>query len=278
MFTKAEVRNSNGDLLTLQLGDPSNGVNLMEIAGLDPVKATLSSTNFANQDGAVYQSSRREARNITFKLGIDPDPATSTVRSVRKSITNMFRPTSEVRLKFFADDQDDNVEDGYYIVGRVESCDSPMFAQESIVDISVMCYDPDFVDPIPVTITGMTTADVSPTVIPYLGSVESGFTFSVNVNRTLSAFTLYYTDPTSTIWKMDFAASLLTGDVVTISTIPGNKYASLLRAGVTSSILYGVSAQSIWPELAPGTNSLKVQAAGAAIPVTVTYSNRYGEL
>jgi len=33
--------------LTLQLGDISGGINLVDVSGLDPVKATLTSSNFA---------------------------------------------------------------------------------------------------------------------------------------------------------------------------------------------------------------------------------------
>lgn len=278
MFTKVEVRNSQGSLLTLQLGDSPSGINIQEIAGLDPVKAVLVATSFANQDGAVYQASRRDARNITFKLGLEPNPATDTSRSLRQLVYSFFRPKSEINLKFFVDDTDDATEDGYLIIGRVESCNSPMFAQTPVIDISVMCFDPDFYDPIPVTVVGLTTADVTATHFPYIGTTESGITLTLNVNRTLAEFVLYYTDPALAIWTMDVVASLIAGDVVTINTIPGNKFASLLRAGVTTSILYAVSPQSTWPELAPGDNWFRLSATGAAIPGSITYTKRFGEL
>lgn len=273
-----EVTNSQGSLLTLQLGDISDGINILDIAGLDPVKATLVSANFANHDGAVYQSSNRGSRNITLKLGLDPDPSVTSVLSLRRYVYSFFRPKDEITLKFYVDDTDDSVEDGYEIVGRVEYCNSPMFGPEPVVDISVLCFDPDFQDPVPVNVAGLTTADLAATVIAYPGTVPTGIVFKLNVNRSVASFTLSYTDPSGSIWTMDFAYAMVAGDVITISTIPGDKYATLVRAGVTSSVLYGVSPQSVWPELAPGNNSVKVSASGAGIPASVSYIKRYGEL
>lgn len=278
LFTKVEVRNSQGSLLTLQLGDTSNGILVQEFTGLDPVKATLVSSSFANQDGAIYQASQRDTRNITLKLGIDPDPSVSTVRALRNQVFSFFRPKSEVTMTFFVDDASDSAVGGYQIVGRVESCASAMFVQEPEVDISIICFDPDFIDPIPVTLTGMWTTDTQPRYVTYPGTSETGITLSLNINRTLSQFTLYYTDPNNVIWSMDVVVPLVVGDVVTVSTVSGSKGATLVRNGITSSILYAISPQSVWPQLSPGVCKLRVSATGAGIPVTISYTKRYGGL
>jgi hypothetical protein len=141
-----------------------------------------------------------------------------------------------------------------------------------------MCFDPDFIDPNPVTVTGLTTADANPTDIAYAGSIETGITLTLNVNRTLGEFTVYHTDPVGNVLSMDIVGSFVSGDVITVSTVPGAKVASLNRAGVITSILYGVSPQSIWFKLTPGDNLVKVYATGAAIPVTIVYTNRFGGL
>ena len=77
---------------------------------------------------------------------------------------------------------------------------------------------------------------------------------------------------------MDFAGSLIADDVLVINTITGSKGATLTRAAVNSSVLYGVSAQSTWLELEPGENYIRVYATGAAIPFTIEYTNRHGGL
>jgi hypothetical protein len=279
LFTKVEVRTPKGDLLTLRLGDVTGGLNLKDVAGLDPVKAILASSAFGDQDGEVYQSARRGSRNITMKIGLDPDPSLGTVLALRRQVYAFFRPKSPVNLKFFVDDTDDTIEDGYVINGYVEDCASPMFSQTPELNISIICFNPDFTDPVPVTVSGLSSTASAATYIPYVGTVDTGFVFTLNVNAAMSEFALYYVDGLLNTWTMDFAASLLAGDVITISTVPGNKYADLLRAGVTSSILYGVSPQSVWPLLAPGDNWLRVSATPTpASTASISYIKRYGEL
>lgn len=277
------VTTSQGNGLTLQLGDLSNGIDVQDISGLDPVKATLVSSSFANQDGEVYQSSRRDKRNITMKLGLDPDPSLTTVLALRRAVYSIFRPKTEITLKFYVDDTDDAVEDGYQIVGRVESCQSPMFAQEPVVDISIICFDPDFIDPVDVLTSGITSVDVSPTYFPYSGTVETGFTATISVHAAISEFTLIYKDPSNHTWNMDFASPLLVGDFVRIGTTPGSKEATLIRSSVESSILYAISPQSTWAQFAPGDNHLQLYVpgdvvTGGSISATIAYLKRFGEL
>jgi hypothetical protein len=274
-----EATNSQGSLLTLQLGDTSSGINIQSITGLDPVKATIVSTSFANQDGAVYQSARRDTRNIVLTLELVPDPTITDVLSLRRNVYDIFTPKDNVSLKFYVDNTDDASEDGYLIGGYIESCESPMFVQDPIVTISVINTDPDFIDPVVKTISTLTTADTTATDMGYLGTVSSGFVATINVNATCSELTMYYTDPQGNTWTLDIAYALLAGDVLTLSTVPGNKYLTLLRAGVTTSILYAVSPQSTWAQLAKGSNSLLFNASGGgSFPVSVSYTARFGAL
>jgi hypothetical protein len=273
MLTKVEVRTPRGDLLVLELEDISDGLVIQDIGGLGPVKATLVSSSYASQDGSQYQSSRRDSRNITMQLGLRPDPTTDTTRSLRKRLYNFFTTKTEVSLRFY-------LEDGLIvdISGRVESCEPAVFVQEPAVDISIMCFDPDFYDPTPTLLTGNTTADSTETIEEYDGEIETGFVFTLNVNRTLSEFTIYHNLPNDTTRTLDFSSPLESGDVLVISTVSGNKGATLVRSGVTSSVLYAISPQSNWIDLEPGDNGLRVYAEGAAIPYTIEYSTKYGGL
>lgn len=264
--------------LTVQLGENPNGIYFRDIDGLDPVKATLTSSNFAGQTGAVFQSSRRETRNIVIKFGIEPDPATQTVRSVRKSIYTIFRPETEILLKFY-DDESTDVSDGYQIVGRVETCGPPTsrFSQDSEVDISILCFDPDFQDSTPVNITGISSSDPGPAEITYEGTTETGIIYTFTINDAVDEIGIHYTDGTNVTQVMDIAATFITGDVVTINTTPGSKSASLLRAGIVTSILYAVSPQSIWMQLTPGYGKFEFYAS-VPVPIAISYTKRFGEV
>ena len=273
MLYKLEATNNQGNTLALPLEDVSNGLYIADIDGMGPVKATLVSTSFARLDGQQYHSSRRDARNITIKIDLEPDWATESVYNLRKRAYAYFMPKSWVKLRFYMD-EGLTVD----IEGRVESCEATIFSNKPMLDISIMCFDPDFLALTSTTVTGNTTSSTTETTINYPGEVEAGFNFQLSLNRTLSQFTIYNTTPDGEIRSLDFAASLLNADVVKISTVVGNKEATLTRSGSQSSILYGVSPQSAWLELVPGVNKIRVYATGAAIPWSISYKSRYGGL
>jgi hypothetical protein len=273
MLTTVEVRTRQGTLMVLPLEDISSGLIVADIQGLDPVKAVIVSSSFAQLDGAQYQSSKREPRNILMKLELEPDFITTHVRDLRNQIYAFFMPKREVNLRFY--DSSGSIVD---IWGRVEYCQSPLFAKESEVDISILCMDPDFIDQVPVEVPGNTVSDSTEFLIDYDGTVETGLEFVLNVNRVLTEFTIYHRPPNDTVRSLEFIAPLQDLDVLTITTVPGAKEVKLTRGGVDTPLLYGVTPQSNWIELVQGENYLSVYASGAAVPFNITYVPRYGGL
>jgi hypothetical protein len=275
MLTLAEVRNTAGSLLSLQLNDVTDGFVLKEIKGLDPVNAVLVSSDYAQQDGAQFHSARRLTRNIIFVLSLEPERSTTptTVKTLRNQLYSYFMPKSPVDLRFI-----DSEGLTVTITGRVETFETPLFSPESTVSISILCFDPDLVKLTSETITGDTVSDTTETLVTYDGTVETGIVFVLNVDRTEDAFTIYHRKPSGELVSMDFAGSLVNTDVVTINTITGSKGAVLTHSSVDSSVLYGISAQSTWIELEPGDNYIRIYATGAAIPWEITYTKRYGGL
>lgn len=270
MITLIEARTLQGTLLSLPLGDVSAGYSVQKVAGLDPVKATIVSSSYATADGEQYQSSRREKRNIVIGLGFETDYVSNSVRSLRKRLYEFFQPKSYVSLRFYDDD-------GLTvnISGRVESFDSDLFSEDPTVDISILCFDPDFANVNPVTISGSTVNSTTNRLIRYDGDIETGFTLTLNVNQSLTEFTIYNTGEDGLTKSLDIQASLVSGDVVTISTVSGAKSVKLTRSGVTTSLLYGMTTQSDWIEFFPGDNRFRVYITGST---TISYSIAYTEL
>jgi hypothetical protein len=278
VLTTIEARSRQGNLLSLPLEDDSSGLRVAKVEGLDPVKASLVSSGFANSDGEIFQSSKRETRNIKFNIELDPDPESGdTVRDLRKKLYRFFMPESEVRLTFVLEEGLD-----VDIVGRVESCETDHFSQEPAVDISIICFDPDFVDPTPIVVNdGMFTSNADPTVIDYEGTVEVGVVITLGpIVQEIPDFVLYHTLPNDEVRTLEFDnITLEVGDTLTISTVFGSKGASLTRAGTSSSALYGISPQSNWITLEPGENQLKLYSSVAGgSPWAVEYVNKYGGL
>lgn len=274
MLKRIEAISAQGALLNLSLEDLDRGFLLENVEGLDPVKATITSSSFAQLDGSQYQSSRREERNIKLTISLEPDYSVNqSVRDLRRRLYNYFMSKAPVDLRFY--DSDGSVA---YISGRVESFETNLFSAEPAVDISIICFDPDFYDPTPVRTTGNTVSNMDAIQISYDGSVETGVVFSLSVNRAMTDFTIYHVDPSGALRQLDFAGTLQAGDVLTISTVQGDKYVRLFRAGVLTSFLYGVSPQSAWLELQPGDNFIRVYATGAGVPFTIDHIQKYGGL
>ena len=276
MLTKVEAGNAKGDLLEFTMFDDETGYVVKEIEGLDPVAATISSSDYAQQAGGVYQSSHREKRNIVIHLGLDPDFSSETVQQLRKGLYPYFMPGQEVSLKFTNDD-------GLVasISGRVESCEAPLFVKEPSVDISVICFDPDFIDPESTTESGVSTDGTDGVSLTYSGSVPTGVVFTIEIDRTTSAFTIYHQSPDGTLNSLDLEADLIAGDVVTISTVTGDKYVTLLRDSVATSILYAVPAQTSWITLEPGDNTIYLYSSDTGdlgYSYSFEYKQRYGGL
>lgn len=283
MLLKAvNVTNSRGSVLSLPLEDNSGGFSVLDIEGLGPVKATLVSSSFANLDGEQYQSSRRVPRNIQLKLGLNPDYGIGSVKELRDILYQYFMPKSKIIPTFQMYDRfATNVLLEYLdlnIEAYVESCDPVMFTNSPAMDISLMCFDPDFYDPNLVTFNGMSVADATEETLTYLGSIETGVIFNLRPDRALTEFTIYQRLPNGTVITSYIAYALLAGDVFQISSVVGEKSVTVTRAGVTSSVLYSVSPQSGWLTLYPGDNRIRVFAEGAPVPFDIEYINKYGGL
>ena len=102
--------------------------------------------------------------------------------------------------------------------------------------------------------------------------------FTLNVNRSITGFVINQTLPDSSQKTFEFQYPLVSGDILQISTVAGSKFAQLTRNSTLKSAIAGVSPQADWISLAQGSNKLRVNVAGAAIPYTIKYTARYGGL
>lgn len=274
MLYKVEARNVRGGLLTLELEDVTDGIALQDVNGLHPVGAVFATSSSVGRAGTQFHSARREDRQIVIKLGLVPDFVTTTPEDLRfDKIYKFFMPQSEVKLTLF-------LSGGLELEcsGRVKNCEAPPFSKDPEVDITIICFDPDFVDMTLVEFEGETTSSTDVETITYDGNIETGVDFVLNVDRTITEFTIYHTPPDGTLRTTDIAVAMVNGDILELSTIPGEKGLWLTRTGTKTSVLYGMSAQSAWPALSQGDNDIRVYAEGAAIPYTISYYTRYGGL
>lgn len=271
MLYKVEARNVQGELLSLEFVDVSDGIVVNDILGLEPVKATLTSSKNAQQAGSQLQSKTRENRNLILKLDLEPDYVTQSVEDVRDLLYQFFMPENDVDLRLFRD-TGLTVD----ISGTIEDFDSDLFVAKPKAVITIVCMNPDFVDISPVELSGDSTSTSTETLIVYPGTIDTGFIFTLNVDRTLTEFTIYHRPPDNVMRSMDVVGEFEAGDILIISTVKNDKYIKLIRGGAETFILYAVSPQATWHQFMRGNNYVRIYAEGDDIPYELTYIARYG--
>jgi hypothetical protein len=276
------VKNAQGSLLGLPLDDISGGFVVKEIQGLGPVKATLVTSSFANLDGEQYHSSRLDPRNIILKLDLEPDYSQGSVYDLRAQLYKFFMPKTRVTLTFAMFDKFSptvvDQELDLEIMGRIETFDANLFSSKPSVDISIMCYNPAFVDPRVIKFEGSTVNDLTEEELTYKGTLETGATFRIFPDRTVDEFTIYHRPPDGSLRITQYTQQLLAWDELTIESMVGAKHVTLKRNDVESSRLFSLSPQSAWLELQPGDSSFRVYASGAPVPYEIEYTEKYGGL
>lgn len=268
-----EIVSGGYSSLQLPLQDPSQGYYIQEIEGLNPVEASIVTTKTATRNGVQYQASSQEGRSIVLHLGLDPDYISNSAVSLRRALYARLMPGREVTLRFTMDNHP-IVE----IVGRVESFEAAIFSQDTDSVISILCMDPDFVATSLTSFSGYSVAGTTDSVIVNNGDVPVGFLFTLAVDRTITDFSIVHSGADNVLHNMDFAAPLISGDILQINTIPGQKGAWMTRETTTASVLYGISPESPYFQLQPGPNNFRAKVAGAPIAYSVRFTERFGGL
>lgn len=129
----------DGSIYAKQFLNPSSTVRMKNISGLGPVKANVSRAPSAAQAGSTLLGSRIGERNIVLTMEMTTDYEDNlTLSDIRRNLTNIFDPGSEVELRFHLNDM------AVDIVGIVDSHEPEMFVETPIATVSIICPDPYF--------------------------------------------------------------------------------------------------------------------------------------
>jgi Phage tail protein len=278
MLTKVDVITAQGDVLELPMDDDPDGYTVLDIEGTDPVKAVIVTSSFANVDGEQFESSRREARDVVLKLGLEPGGENGTGRQLRNNLYKYLMPQMSVTLRFYDDEMEAEFVD---IQGVVETFDCPLYVQEIEATINIRCLQSDFYEIDSTIVEGLTTNDVVETIIDYNGTIETGILFNITMDRAVPEFMIYHRSANNTLSALEFEQALSAGDTLDISTVSGAKGLTLTNdVNGSNSILYGMNPTSNWIQLFPGRNYIRVfiDDLGEPIPYTIEYTTKYGGL
>lgn len=273
MLRQVDIYNSAGEVLNLPLEDVSQGIIVRNIDGLGPVKATLVRSSYATLDGTFHHNARREDRNILITLGMEPAYGSGTVADIRSRLYKFFMTKTRVRLAFHMESGLDVEIEGY-----VESCEPPMFTADPQMVVSIICNNPDFEDKT-IRIEGVIpTIGTGETIVPYEGSVDTG----VYIDTTFSdpqpgGITIFHRAPSGESTNMVITHQFQAGDEMIVNTVPGQKIATVTRAGNIFSILNDVSPYAKWVTLDQGDNAIRIEAASTN-SVFFSWTDKYGGL
>ena len=271
MLNKVDIQNRHGEILSLPIFGEETKYPVRSITGLDPVDADFTTAGYAGVDGEKYQSSRRGKRNPIITVGLEPLLPSESVDSIRTDLYNFLITKSEIGMRFYKTDGST-----FTAVGRVESFESDRFVKTPTASISILCFDPDFYDDEITTFNGLTTNSALESSITYEGTTPTGFVFEMTATRSISEVVLYTKPTVNQTLSMRYVAALQNGDILKISTVTDDKFATINRGGVEQNAMYGVSPYSVWPDLSPGLNKISVFVTGASIAYSVKYRSKFG--
>jgi len=277
MLDIVEVRTPLGALLSLPLENPTSGFVVEKIDGLDPGKATLVATDYAQSDGAQYRGGRVDARNIKFQIALDPDYVSQSMDSLRQQLYSFFMPKSTVNLRFRVTQILGGPERVRDISGIVEDLTLDLWSEKCIANISIMCYDPYFSEPSPVIAEGvMNNGSV---IVDNPGSIPVGFKFTMVNAPQLYGFTFtqrLVAAPPQTSFTV--YGEFQGGDVVTVNSIFGQKSIVATQGGTSRSMLGSMQPGSTWLRLGLGRNLITVPDITGGQRFAVEFTAKYGGL
>jgi len=259
VLTKLEAYSSWESAPVLPLSD--NGreetdlIQIRNIDGLDPVKASVNTSPFGSIDGVAYTGSSVPSRNIVLTLHPNPDWNNWSFESLRRLLYSYFMPKQLTRLVFSSTDMPP-VE----IYGYVESAEVSQFSKDIELLVSIVCPDPYFTAVSPTVLAGQSSDGSNPLKINYNGSIEAGI--NVEVTRLSdpapTVIGVQIGDPSLSYYRV--TATVSASMYFLTNSVPAQKYVRnvTLNTGVITNLLSKTQRGSNWPTLKPGVNNFSV--------------------
>lgn len=300
MIHSLTVTNHLDETVKVDLRNPfDTGFLIYNIDGLGPGVADIKTSAFAVSDGGVFNTARRDVRNIviTFRLGHAPTIEASRLRAYR-----YFGLKREVTLEIQTDKRLGRIS------GYVEKVEPVIFTNDAHMQVSIICPDPyfyevgggiggngeigtEFYSVVPRFEFEYYTNINEPKVVSdivryeegnvhYSGDVDVGFIMEVNISGDVKNLKIF--DRTDQAYMgVDHdrlvkltGSGLKNGDMLTISTIPGQKTITLLRAGKSVNIINCLDRHTSWFKLTPGDNVFTFDAESGSGNVELKIRHR----
>lgn len=282
---EAKIENSSGNVLTLTGNEPV--YQLINITGLNPPNAQINTTTIVGLDGAVFNSSKLQTRNLVLTIKIN-----GNIEQNRLLLYSYFKTKDWCKFYYSNNTLDVSIE------GYVETVECDLFTNSETAQISILCPYPYFRS------ISEVIEDSSNVLKRFV------FPFSININDPIVISTLEdnggiavynssesetgvvvyidFLDSASSVeiknvitgddFEIDY--SFLANDTVIINTNKGKKSITLLRNGIISNLFSALQSGSVFFQLSPGVNNFEYLVSGSLannddITITFKYYNIY---
>lgn len=275
-----EAINAAGNTLSLM---PSEQYTVNSISGLLPNSAAIYSSDIAGGDGALYNSSHVETRNIV--LMVHPE---FPVEENRINLYRFFQLGKPVDLHFKNESR--NVK----ITGYVENFDGSLFEKKQLIQISILCPQPFFEDaeyiiqqvseilnlfefPFAIDNTGIPFSEINSERelnIYNSGEVAAGVIITLHATGPVTNPVIY--DVTNG-GQFGLTVEMDNGDEIIINTNRGNKSVFMTSDNERTNIINNMSIGSKFFTVEPGETvfTYNCTAGRDNLQVTFQFSNKY---
>lgn len=259
---EAKIENKKGNILTLSQNE--SDFQIIRITGLNPPNAQINTNNLAGIDGAKYNSSKLQTRQIVITLKLNGWG--TRVEDNRQMLYRYF-PTKEWCKFYFKTDNRD-----VYIEGYAETLEVDLFQQSQTMQIAILCPQPYFKamdmiiddiskvlknfefpfsinndEPIPFSIIELNKI----TNVYNNSESETGIIIEIEVLNNVNKIEIRNIDTgESFILNYDF----LPDDKIIIDTNRGQKSITLIREGITFNLFTAIQKGSKFFQLSLGDN------------------------
>lgn len=250
-FTKIRVNGLSSVDLPIEGALPSDLYILKSADGLGPPEVDVILAETLNA-GKIYQGRRPQGREIVLMVGLNPDYKTGmTASDLRETLYGMLTPGYQDNLTI-------EILDGSTVlantIGYVSRMEINPFSKDPAVQVTIP--SPKWYLEAP-NLLYVTPASKSNPTIDNVGTAPAGFHMEVIFTAALTSWTL--TDPSGK--KMQITYNFQINDKLIIDTRPGSRAIKVVRAGVTTNIIYALSTDSTWYMLYGGVNSFTTSSS-----------------
>lgn len=257
---------------------------VLDVTGLNPPSASLFTSKSPNRKGSKYNGSTLDERNVTLTIKLLGD-----VERNRNALYDYIDTEEYVKIKY------SNGVKNVYCEGHVQDCDIPLFTDNEIITLVVVCENPYLKDMQEITteissilkqftlsfaiggegVPFSTIKESNDTIIFNKGA-ETGFVFTIRILEDINNLVIF--DATDTRKRFEINTLLEKDCIVKIDTENSPKTIKLIKPnGDEENILRYVAPNPTWFTLKKGNNifGYSSKSGNTNVELNIAFTNKY---